>query len=288
MNWREVTVRVNREAGEAVANILQELGAGGVVLKEDGDRIGLTAYYYDNREFAKLLSRIKKRTDNLKNYGLKTGEVELSTVLTRDQDWATSWHRFFKPLTIGERFIICPSWEVCNKGERIIIKIDPGMAFGVGSHETSQMSIELLEKYINSDITSMLDIGTGTGILSIVAAKLGVREVLGVDIDPAAVAAARENVRLNQVGERVKILKGDLSRDVSGNYSLIVANLLPDLIQRLLPSIPELMAESGLLVLSGIIQDKKELIISQLAELKLAVIDEVNLNEWVSLVARKG
>lgn len=288
MDWRELSVEVNNEAVEAVAALLQEKATQGVVINENGDRVKVTAYFHDNENFATLFKELKSNIEKLNDFGLQTVEISFSVNITHDEDWSTSWHRFFKPVEAGERFLICPDWEQCNSRKREVIYINPGRAFGIGSHETTRICIALLEKYISDDVVNLLDIGTGTGILAIISARLGVKEIMAVDIDPAAVDAARENVEKNGVKERVTVRHGDLAKDVQGKYSLIVANLLPDLIINLLPVIPDLMEENTRLILSGIIREKKETVLSHLHKLNLELLDEIELGEWLGLVVGKG
>lgn len=288
MNWKEVSVEINSQAAEAVANIMNELGSGGVVIANFNDRIKISGYYYNDAKFTELIDKLKIKINKLSTYNLDTGKIFLSVSDKRNEDWATAWHEYFKPLEIGKSFIISPSWENIKDTRRKIIKIDPGMAFGIGGHETTQMCIELLERYIvnKTKQKTMLDIGTGTGILSIVGAYLGIDNIIGIDIDPAAVEAARRNIKINQVEDKVKIQKGDMIRDMDmdGKYSLITANLLPNLIMSLLPSLPPLMKKNSKLILSGIITDKRDSIVNGLKELNLKLIEEKSMNEWVSLV----
>ena len=296
MKWKEVTVEINSEAAEAVSNTMNEFGSGGVVITNTiNNRLKIIAYFYNNEEFSVLMEKLEQRINRLADY-LNIGKVLISIKDTYYEDWATSWHKYFKPLEIGQKFIISPSWETDIDSERMIIKIDPGMAFGIGSHETTRMCIELLEKYLlvndkidksSRSINRMLDIGTGTGILAIAAAYLGVNDIIGVDIDPAAVSAARENTLINHVQNRIRIVKGDMTRDISGIFSIITANLLPDLIMDLLPSIPPLMDGQSKLILSGIVREKRDMVLGFFSKLSLTLIDEKKMNEWVSLVAVK-
>lgn len=296
MSWKEVTVELNNDAAEAVANIMNELGSGGVVAdtnknnnNNNKNRVRLTAYYYNDEDFPELFSELKGRINKLADFSIDTGELLISLNDKHHQDWATSWHKYFKPLDIGKKFIVCPSWETVEEGNRQIIKIDPGMAFGIGGHETTQMCVSLLEKYIVNvnEQKNMLDIGTGTGILTIVAAYLGIQDILGIDLDPAAVSAARENISINQVEDNVRIIKGDMTKDINNTFSIITANLLPNLIMRLLPSVPPLMSDKTKLILSGIIPEKKDIIVDTFGHLGLKLIDEEKMNDWLSLVAIK-
>ncbi len=289
MSWKEVIVEINNEAAEAVANIMNELGSGGVITNTNENRVTITAYYYNDEEFPNLLKELKAKINKLSDFNLDIGQLIISLNDKRHEDWATSWHKYFKPLDIGKNFIVCPSWETVGESDRQIIKIDPGMAFGVGGHETTQMCVRLLEKHIANvnEQNTMLDIGTGTGILAIVAAYMGVADILGIDLDPAAVSAARENISINQVEDNVKIIKGDMTKDINDTFSIITANLLPNLIMRLLPSVPPLMDDKTKLILSGIIPEKRDLIVDKFGQLGLKLIDEDRMNDWLSMVVIK-
>ncbi|MFW5972095.1 MAG: 50S ribosomal protein L11 methyltransferase [Bacillota bacterium] len=289
MNWKEVTVRIKNEASEAASNIMIEMGSEGVVVDSESEYSELTAYYYDDKSFPDLLKIFEERIRNLSEFDLDVGKIKIKVGNTRHEDWATSWHEYFKPIEVANRFIISPSWEDVDDENKRVIKIDPGMAFGIGGHETTQMCIELLVKYIdgNFQLINMLDIGAGTGILSIVGAYLGIDDITGIDIDPAAVDAARENVKINQVDDNVKIVQGDMTIDIDGKYSIITANLLPNLIMRLLPAVVLLMDNETKLILSGIVREKRNVIVDELAKHGLNLIEEKSLNEWLSLVVSK-
>jgi len=284
MNWKEVTVEVNVEAAEALAVLLQEKASGGVVIFERGERIGITAYFSDNDNIPSLIEELRDRVNKLNDFGLSTGKVVFTIKTSKDKDWASSWHRFFKPVKVGKKFIICPDWEKCITDSRYLIQINPGMAFGIGSHESSKICIELMEKHLTSRIKNLLDIGTGTGILAIAAAYLGVDSVLAIDIDSGAVEAARENVKKNGVSNKVIVRQGDLATDIGGKYQVLVANLLPNLIIRLLPSVLELITFNSKIILSGIINEKKKTVIVAAEEFGLKLIDELVMGEWIGLV----
>lgn len=289
MDWKKVDIKVSPEAVEAVGNIMNEIGADGIEINEGEGWSIITSYYPDDNCFPDVLNDLRQRINNLNKYGIKTGDIEINITLTNNEDWSTSWHEYFKPVKAGRFFLICPTWDECNSSDRIVIKIDPGMAFGIGSHETTRMSIEFLEKYIKPDLDNMtmIDIGTGTGILAIAAVYLGADKVTAIDNSKAALKAARDNVIQNRVSDQVDIILGDLTQDINKTFHMITANLLPDLILRLLPSIPSLMNEETIVILSGIIIEKKEQIIDQLKKYDLKVIDEKQMDEWISLVVIK-
>lgn len=288
MNWKEVSVKLNKIAVEAAVNIIQELGAEGVIFDPGTDnKMNITAYYPANFEFSSLYLKLKQRINKLDQYNLDTGKIVFKEKDVQNNDWATSWHQYFKPIEAGKKFLIAPSWEKLDHQDRIVIEIDPGMAFGVGSHETTNLSIQIMEKYIDKNIFNMLDIGTGTGILAIAAAKLGVKKILGVDISTAAVEAARKNIIINGVEDFVEIKKGDMTTEITEKYSLVTANLLPNLILNLIPTISKVMKKETLLILSGIVYEKKKAIINCLKKYHLRVIEEKGLNDWLSLAVVK-
>ncbi|MCG8514632.1 MAG: 50S ribosomal protein L11 methyltransferase [Halanaerobiales bacterium] len=288
MKWKKVEIKVQPAAEEAVANILIEAGAQGVVVEDGPEKIGLAAYYHDHENFSAIFRNIKEQLAKLSSYGLATGRFEITVNITRDEDWSTSWHQFFKPLKVGRRFLICPDWEDCQQDERKTVLINPGMAFGIGGHQTTKMCIELLEKYAGQRVVKMLDVGCGTAILSIIGAFLGVQAITAIDLDPAAVAAARENIAINGVKGIIEVRQGDLTAGLNERFPLVTANLLPELISRLLPALPGVMSEGGLVILSGIIEEKKGAMLAELAELDFTLLEEKQEEEWISLVARKG
>jgi ribosomal protein L11 methyltransferase len=289
MNWKELSIEIGAESFEAVANILNELGSNGVVFEECGDRVKITAYYNNDENFPGLLEILKKRINDLPAYALNAGETLITVQERKDEDWTSNWHKFFKPLEIGEKFIIAPSWESLADEEKKIIRIDPGMAFGIGSHESTRLCIELMEKHLGAgwEEKRMLDIGTGTGILAIVAAYLGIKDITAVDIDPLAVEAARENIRINQVEGQVEVLQGDMTKNLNGKFSIITANLIHDLIIKLLPTLAPFLEEDPIIILSGIIMKKRDLVLEKAYELGYKLIDEQVLNDWVALVIGK-
>lgn len=287
MNWKEVIVEINNQAVEAVSSIMNELGSNGVLLNEQDKRSRISAYYPDDNKFFQLITELKERVNALAGFDLDTGNILIEVKDLENEDWASSWQEHFKPLKIGRKFLVCPAWETIEEPGRIIIRIDPGMAFGVGSHESTRLCLEFLEEYIDPDDSpeTMLDIGTGTGILAIAAALLGVDKISAIDIDPYAVEASKNNIRLNSVEDKIKVIKGDMTKDLSGKFSIITANLLPDLIIKLLPAVPSLMSDHTYFIISGIILDKRDIIINKLKDFNLKPIDEKILNDWVGLLA---
>ena len=214
-------------------------------------------------------------------------EVDAETV--REEDWANNWKKYFKPLPVGEKLLICPSWETAdNPDGRKLLSIDPGMAFGTGGHDTTRLVLETLERHI-TDGCDFLDIGCGSGILSIAACLLGAGSALGVDIDALAVRTAKENGELNGLTEpKYTILKGDLAKDVSGKYPVIAANIVADAIIALSPAVPALLADGGVYITSGIIDTREQDVLAALEKCGFTVVERHEHGGWLCLVCKRG
>ncbi len=212
-------------------------------------------------------------------------EVLAQTVC--EEDWANNWKKYFKPLTVGRKLLICPSWEDAeNPDNRAVLSIDPGMAFGTGGHDTTRLVLETLEDYI-TDGCAFLDIGCGSGILSIAACLFGADSALGIDIDDLAVRTAKENGALNGLtAPKYTILKGDLAKDVTGQYPVIAANIVADAIITLSPAVPSLLAPDGVYIVSGIIDTREADVQQALADCGFAVTARHAHGGWLCLVCR--
>ncbi len=213
-------------------------------------------------------------------------EVAIDTV--SEQDWANQWKQYFKPLPIGDRLLICPTWETAENADgRLVLSIDPGMAFGTGGHDTTRMVLEAMQPYLTKDST-VLDVGCGSGILSIAALLLGASTATGVDIDALAVKTAIENGELNgMTAPRYTILEGDLVDKISGEYDVVLANIVADAIKLLSPSIPAFLKENGIYIVSGIIAERGDEVQACLTACGFAVVERREHGGWVCLVCRK-
>jgi ribosomal protein L11 methyltransferase len=234
------------------------------------------------------LAILKSRVAHLFNYDLNVGSGRIEFKKIPEEDWSSSWKKHFKPKKVSEGLVIKPTWEEyeAQAGERII-ELDPGMAFGTGSHVTTTMCIEAIEKY-KDEREDMLDIGTGTGILSIAANLVGIKDVLAIDIDEVAIKVARENLELNRIQAGVSVKKGNLIDMVERKYDLVVANLLPHIISDLLPNIKQVLHDDSILILSGINQGNKEKIKRKLEEYRLIVKEIKEEEEWVTIIGERG
>lgn len=309
MDWIEVKASVNREAVDAVTEIFYEFGAGGVSVDEpieqyieneniywdyiDESKIDrnveskVMAYYSTLEEdLEQKIQKIKSRIENLSEFGLTVGSAKVETAICKQEDWENSWKQFFKPIKVTDKVVIKPQWEEYEaQADEIVIHIDPGMAFGTGSHETTSMCIEALEKNIRPKV-EVLDVGTGSGVLSIASALLGAEKIVGVDLDPVAVEVAKENILLNHVEDKIEIKYGDLVKEITGKYDIVVANIIAEAILILLDSdVKSYLKPSGIFICSGIIREKEQVIQDKLSELGFKIREIERKGEWICITS---
>jgi ribosomal protein L11 methyltransferase len=222
---------------------------------------------------------------------------EPAIALLREEDWANNWKEYFKPARIGRRIVIKPTWETYEAAQDdIIIELDPGMAFGTGTHPTTRLCIEALERIFSRegpygrknllDPTALLDVGTGSGVLAIAAAKLGARQVVGLDIDPAAVDVARQNLDQNHIGGKVQVSTAPLE-SIPGQFDIVVANILAEELVRLGGELDDRVGPHGFLILSGILTEKEDLVRSGFAPYRLVLVEITREAEWSCLTYRR-
>ena len=279
--WYSLDVETGPEAREAVEYALMEAGALGTETNDSkGDLLTVSAY------FDQIPQREQVRDalfDALRIYELPTSSVkDMNVREVADEDWLGEWKRNWQPVVIGERFIIAPPWsEVSDAGNRIVLRIEPGMAFGTGTHETTRLCLSAIEKYFAGG--SLLDVGTGTGILAIAAARLFPEaRVEAIDSDPDAIAIAIENARLNGVAENIAFREGTIDESTA-SADLVCANLTADVIVPLLPQL--LGATCGRLILSGILATQLELVVTRLHECGVAQpLETMTDGEWIAVV----
>lgn len=278
MQWIEVNVSVTHEAVEAVADMLTSIGSKGVAIEdpqlindlrnsgtwelcdipeqENTEVVTVSAYYADDEKLEKRLAEIDEQLALIEE---RIGKYRFGNTRFRkvsEQDWANEWKQYFHVTHVGKSLVIKPSWEehAPKEGEHVI-EIDPGMAFGTGTHHTTNMMMERLEKVITPDST-VFDVGTGSGILAIAAAMLGAKSVKAVDIDGVAVRVAKENVADNGLSEQIEVHEGDLLHGTEGKADVIIANIIADIVIMLLQDIPQKLNDNGVLLASGIIEER--------------------------------
>lgn len=202
-----------------------------------------------------------------------------------EDDWLNNWRKYFKPTKVGEKLLICPSWcEHDNADNRVVLDIDPGLAFGTGKHETTRLCLETLEKYVKEN-SSVLDVGCGSGILGIAALLFGAKRAFGVDIDPLAVRTATENAKTNNVSDKFEVVCGDLTQKVEGKYDIIVANIVADAIIFLSKGVKEFMNEDTIYIMSGIIDSRLPDVEEALKD-DFVIVDKIFDNGWYCVVAK--
>lgn len=249
----------------------------------------LTAYFnYENADKKELVKKITDKIAEMKGYGLNTGEVLISTKEVADEDWNTAWQKYYHVIDFSRHLAIVPEWEDYHPAfpDQKLIRLDPGLAFGTGGHTTTQLVLLAMERALVKPM-SVLDIGTGSGILAIAASKLGASHVLGTDISDEAVTAAKENIALNDVNN-INVRKANLLKDIDDKYDLIVANILADILLELIPDLDSHLNKEGKVIFSGIDYLQLSKVEKALAENNFEIKMKMQEGRWIGLlVARK-
>ena len=259
------------------------------------DGIAYLSFYVDSDEDnGQLLANVKDVLEELRLF-CDIGEGTITESQTEDKDWINNWKEYFHQFYVGDILII-PSWEEvqAKDKDKMIIHIDPGTAFGTGMHETTQLCLRQLKKYVNQD-TMILDVGTGSGILSIAALKMGAKHAVGTDLDPCAINAVKENLDANHISqEDMEVILGNIIDDPAvqhlvgyEKYDIVVANILADVLIPLTPVILHQMKKGGIYITSGIIDEKEEDVLQAVKAAGLEVVEVTHQNDWVSVTARK-
>lgn len=321
MNWIMVKISTTTKGIEPVTGRLYQIGITGAEIEDAADfndflenntkywdyvdeelldkgqaQTCVKVYITDNQTGLDMLNQIKSELSLLKSMDLgnEFGSLEAQLSNISEQDWAQNWKRYYKPLKIGERVLIKPEWEeVGDCEERVIFNINPGMSFGTGTHQSTQLCIEQIERYIkNGD--SVLDLGCGSGILSIISMLLGAKEALAIDIDPNAADIARKNALLNSIDHKnYKAIAGDVLTDTNllqdlkeKKYNIVLVNIVADVIISLSENIKELLKKDAILIASGIILFRLEEVKSALVKNGLEIIDIITKDDWAAVVAK--
>ena len=316
MKWNRFTVKTKTEAEDFVISTLAEVGIEGVEIQDkqplteedkaqmfvdimpegpvDDGVAYLNFYLEEDADKEAILKDVREALDDLKNF-MDIGEATIEESQTEDKDWINNWKQYFHQFYVDD-ILIVPSWEEvkAEDKDKMILHIDPGTAFGTGMHETTQLVIRQLKKYVTPD-TEMLDVGTGSGILGIVALKLGAKHVLGTDLDPCAVPAVAENKEANQIVDETfdmvigNIIDDKAIQDQAGyeKYDIVTANILADVLIPLTPVIVNQMKKGAYYITSGILDVKEEVVVEAVKAAGLTVVEVTHQGEWVSVTARK-
>jgi ribosomal protein L11 methyltransferase len=278
--WHAVEVEIARVAETAATTQLWSFGTTGIEVSEDSsDFVTLRAYFDTAPDIEKMRLQI---VHGLKLMNLPDAALRgLKCLVVADQDWLAEWKRGYEPIEVGERLLIAPSWRLdeVKASSRIVIQIDPGMAFGTGTHETTRGCLEMLEKYWRGG--ALLDTGTGTGILAIAAIKLAPgSRVVGFDVDPEAIVVAQENASLNGVVDEIELEVNKLSSYLGQSFDLVLANLTADVILPLAGDLARVVKRNGVLVVSGILREQGDAIVRALETQRLKLIETKPEGEW--------
>ena len=312
MNWIEAAVHTTTAGADIVSELLMNAGATGTSIEDRTDVLNaqkpegmwdmldehildampedvlVKAYFEEGASTPETLAFVRARLSELSHMdlGFDLGSLEFTRETVHEQDWAENWKRYYKPFRAGERIVVKPSWEPYEPfPEDLVIEMDPGMAFGTGTHETTYMCLQMLERYVRPG-SACIDVGTGTGILAIAAAKLGAQDVLAIDLDEQAVAVAKENIRKNGMEQVVHAQAGDLLKDSVGKADVIVANIIADVICALCGPAKSHIRPGGAFICSGIIREREEDVLRALRQAGYAVDCRIARGEWVCLSAK--
>lgn len=303
--WQELQVELDRQGEEIVSNLLIELGAQGVSiddsadyvdkedlfgeivpLKEQSDRITICAYYPDTVEIEQIKQDLSVRLEDVKEF-IAVDTVYIQQQLLEEEDWSDNWKQYYEPTRVTHDLTIVPSWTEYEPtdGEKVI-RLDPGMAFGTGTHPTTKMSLFALEQVMRGG-ERVLDVGTGSGVLSIASSLLGAKTVYAYDLDDVAVRVANENIQLNPQTDNILVQTGHLLSGVEQEAEVIVANILADILVELVDDAYRLLKEEGYLILSGIIAEKVEMVLTATHHVGFYLETHMIQGEWNTLVLKK-
>jgi ribosomal protein L11 methyltransferase len=311
MKWSELAIHTTNEAIESVSNILHEAGASGVVIedsedltKEREDQFGeiysldpedfpnegviVKAYLPVNSFLGETVEAIKLAISNLVTFDINIGANVVTISEVNEEEWATAWKKYYHPVKISQRFTVVPTWETYEpvSSDELIIELDPGMAFGTGTHPTTVMSLQALEKTVKPD-QRVIDVGTGSGVLAIGAALLQAKEVHALDLDEVAVRSARINVKLNKVQDKVTVVQGNLLDAIEEPGDVVVANILAEIIISFTDDAFNVVKPGGHYITSGIISAKKNDVKEALEASGFVVEDVMMMEDWVTIISKK-
>ena len=317
MKWNKLTIETTTAAEDMLSYELSEMGMEGVEIEDhvplseedrkimyvdllpdeiapDDGKARISCYVDEKEDLQAVIAKVKAKIEELSAF-LPVGSGEITLGVTEEEDWINNWKQYFKPFTV-DHILIKPTWETIPEEhkDKLLVQIDPGTAFGTGMHETTQLCIRQLKKYVTSE-TELLDVGTGSGILSIIALKMGAKHAVGTDLDPCAVPAVEENKEVNGIAsESFDMMIGNIIDDKEVQdkvgyecYDIVVANILADVLVPLTPVIVNQMKPGAVYITSGIIDDKEQTVVDAVKAAGLEILEVTYQGEWVSVTARK-
>ena len=318
MRWNKYTLITTTEAEDLISSMMMDVGIEGIEIEDkvplseqdksqmfvdilpegpEDDGVARISFYLEpETDNAAVLAAVQKGLDEIRGWGIAVGAGTIEASQTEDKDWINNWKEYFHQFYVDD-ILIKPSWEEVQPKDRdkLLIQIDPGTAFGTGMHETTQLCIRQIRKYVTPE-TLLLDVGTGSGILSIAALKLGASYAFGTDLDPCAISAAVENREVNGIGEeQFQVMAGNIMeeetvKETAGyeKYHMVVANILAEVLLPLTPVVVKHMKKGGIYITSGIIEEKEDAVVNAVKEAGLELLEVTRQGEWVSVTARKN
>lgn len=309
MKWCEISIQTSHEAVELIAEIFRDLGASGVVIEDpelvndyitsgkwdytdipiakETEVVVEKAYLPVNGELEGRIQTLQQEIKALESRGVNTAPAVLTTAELQDEDWSDTWKQYFHTEKPGERVVIKPTWEeYAPKDDEVVIELDPGAAFGTGTHATTSMCIRQLEKLVKPGMT-VFDVGTGSGILSIISAKLGAKNIQAVDYDDSVLKIVEENLEQNNVQDIISVAQSDLMQNVHGKAELVIANIIADIIIRLFDQLDEHLEKGGTLLTSGIIEDRIEDVLAAAEKHGYGVVERLENKGWACITFKR-
>ena len=309
MKWCEISIQTSHEAVELIAEIFRDLGASGVVIEDpelvndyitsgkwdytdipiakETEVVVEKAYLPVNGELEGRIQTLQQEIKALESRGVNTAPAVLTTAELQDEDWSDTWKQYFHTEKPGERVVIKPTWEeYAPQDDEVVIELDPGAAFGTGTHATTSMCIRQLEKLVKPGMT-VFDVGTGSGILSIISAKLGAKNIQAVDYDDSVLKIVEENLEQNNVQDIISVAQSDLMQNVHGKAELVIANIIADIIIRLFDQLDEHLEQGGKLLTSGIIEDRIEDVLAAAEKHGYGVVERLENKGWACITFKR-
>ena len=309
MKWCEISIQTSHEAVELIAEIFRDLGASGVVIEDpelvndyitsgkwdytdipiakETEVVVEKAYLPVNGELEGRIQTLQQEIKALESRGVNTAPAVLTTAELQDEDWSDTWKQYFHTEKPGERVVIKPTWEEYEPQDgEVVIELDPGAAFGTGTHATTSMCIRQLEKLVKPGMT-VFDVGTGSGILSIISAKLGAKNIQAVDYDDSVLKIVEENLEQNNVQDIISVAQSDLMQNVHGKAELVIANIIADIIIRLFDQLDEHLEQGGTLLTSGIIEDRIEDVLAAAEKHGYGVVERLENKGWACITFKR-